>query len=331
MKTLLLSTAALGLAATGALAQDLFRGELTPNELRASDLIGTRIYAAEAATDAAEADGVQDGWEDIGEINDLLVSREGSVEAVLVDIGGFLGVGERQVAVDMSALRFVADSATGDDANDYFLVLNADRAALEGAPDYGALMMGDQAAAVEQNSAELSGTDAAAATTAAAGAAAMTEGEADAQAMADAATAEADAQAASADAAEAQADAAAADVAAGTDMAAGATATRTPIAREGYVAAGAELTADQLEGAAVYDGNDERIGEVGELVLTPEGQVNQVVIDVGGFLGIGEKPVALPMDQVDILRQDGGDDLRVYLPQTKEELDALPRFEAPAD
>ena len=104
---------------------------------------------------------------------------------------------------------------------------------------------------------------------------------------------------------------------------------RTPTAREGFVAAGAEdITADRLQGAAVYDQNDQRVGEVGEILLSEDGQVSDLVIDVGGFLGIGEKPVAMPMDSVDILRQDGGEEIRVYVSQAEDALEAMPRYEA---
>jgi sporulation protein YlmC with PRC-barrel domain len=114
-----------------------------------------------------------------------------------------------------------------------------------------------------------------------------------------------------------------------TELTSAEAATREPVLREGFVAATAEdFTADRLQGAAVYDVNDERIGEVGEILLTEDGQVSDLVIDVGGFLGIGEKPVALAMDSVDILRAEGGDEIRVYVSQTEEELESMERYEA---
>ena len=95
--------------------------------------------------------------------------------------------------------------------------------------------------------------------------------------------------------------------------------------RDGYVAAEPDiLTAEKLTGAVVYDVNDERIGEVSDLLLADDGQVTAAVVDVGGFLGIGEKPVSLDLSQIDILRNDAGDDVRVYVPMTKEQLEALP-------
>jgi hypothetical protein len=46
------------------------------------------------------------GGAELGRIVDLLVDGQGKVRAVVVDIGGFMGVGNRKVAVAWSALRF---------------------------------------------------------------------------------------------------------------------------------------------------------------------------------------------------------------------------------
>ena len=48
-------------------------------------------------------------WDDIGEINDIVLSPTGDVQGVLVDIGGFLGIGARTVALDMGQLHFLRD------------------------------------------------------------------------------------------------------------------------------------------------------------------------------------------------------------------------------
>ncbi|MGK9054252.1 PRC-barrel domain-containing protein [Neorhizobium petrolearium] len=58
---------------------------------RVSDLQGKAVYGSEG--------------ESIGEINDVLVSQNGSVNAVVIGVGGFLGIGEKDVAVNMSALQ----------------------------------------------------------------------------------------------------------------------------------------------------------------------------------------------------------------------------------
>lgn len=335
MKNLLISTALAGAIAFPALAQDATEGtfltERAAGSVEASSLIGARIYASEAALDADEIDGVQQDWSDIGEVNDVILSRDGMVDAVLVDVGGFLGIGERQVAVDMGALRFVSDSAT--DADDWFLVMTADRAALEGAPEWAA--MGD-AAGMQPAEGAATGAAAgvaagAAATSAAADASvadpmtddAITEGAADdVIGTDDAAGATADSTAGDPNAEVPAANEAVASVEEGT---AAATAEGGTSMRDGYVAADMTMmTSETLTGAAVYDQNDESIGEISNLVLAADGQVQQVIVDVGGFLGIGEKPVAIDIAQMEILQADGGTDIRIYVPMTREELEALP-------
>ena len=49
------------------------------------------------------------GGTDLGHIVDLLVDGQGRVRAVVIDVGGFMGVGNRKVAVAWSALRFTSD------------------------------------------------------------------------------------------------------------------------------------------------------------------------------------------------------------------------------
>lgn len=312
MKALLLTTILATSLAIPALAQDApaspFQTEAAGPALAASDVIGARIYASEGALDADAYNGVQEGWEDIGEVNDIILGRDGTVDAVLVDIGGFLGMGERQVAVDMAALRVVQDDAT--DADDWFLVLQADRATLDQAP---AWTMERAAAEDAANAADPAATDAAgdqaAATDPAATApAAGTEGAE----TADAVTAETGTDTAASD--TAATDTAATDTAAGTGMA----------LPEGYAEVDrATLTSETLTGANVRDTSDASIGEVSDLVLSPEGQVTDVILDVGGFLGIGAKTVALPMDQLTIAQSEGGA-LTIWVGMSKEELEALP-------
>ena len=296
MKALLLSTALAAGFALPAVAQDApvspFQSEAAGPAAFASDIIGARVYVSEAALDADAYQGVQDGWDDIGEVNDVLLGRDGTVDAVLVDIGGFLGMGERQVAVDMSALKFVSDDAT--DADDWFLVLQADRATLEGAPEYLRPAMGDQAAVTDTDKGGLENVPV------------VNE--------------------AISDTAEAAPDATVAPEA--TSEMAATPADGTMALPEGYAAVAPEaLTAETLTGADVRDSTDASIAEVADLVLSPEGQVTDVVLDVGGFLGMGAKAVAIPMDRLTVAQTEGGA-VRVWVNMTKEELEALPEYKA---
>lgn len=103
----------------------------------ASDLIGMRLYVTQTKMDVTTPvdAGSAVEWDDVGQIGDLLVSSDGSLEAVLLDIGGFLGIGERQVAVDWSALRPVVED---DDPDEVFLTINSTQEALENAPEFDA-------------------------------------------------------------------------------------------------------------------------------------------------------------------------------------------------
>jgi hypothetical protein len=79
----------------------------------------------------------------------------------------------------------------------------------------------------------------------------------------------------------------------------------------------AELTPDILEGATVYGRDDETIGSVDHV------HGSQVVIDVGGFLGIGAKPVAVSASDLDFMRDEDGD-VHAVTSWTKDQLKDMP-------
>jgi PRC-barrel domain/EF hand len=106
-----------------------------PNDVLASSLIGMRVYAVEADVDDTKtypADARKD-WSDVGEVNDVVLDWDGSVKAVVLGVGGFLGMGEKDVAIEMSSLRKVRES---NDSNDWFLVVNTSKDMLTNAPAY---------------------------------------------------------------------------------------------------------------------------------------------------------------------------------------------------
>ena len=55
--------------------------------------------------------------------------------------------------------------------------------------------------------------------------------------------------------------------------------------------------ATKLDGLNVFNNSNEKIGDINELILDHSGKVIAVVIGVGGFLGMGERYVAMPYDQ----------------------------------
>jgi len=55
----------------------------------------------------------------------------------------------------------------------------------------------------------------------------------------------------------------------------------------------------------VYDPSDAKIGQISDVLLNKEGKVDAFMIAVGGFLGVGEKDVAVPFDAVHATEKDG--------------------------
>ena len=60
---------------------------------------------------------------------------------------------------------------------------------------------------------------------------------------------------------------------------------------------------------SVYDPSDAKIGEIMDVLVTPEGNINAVIVGVGGFLGAGEKDVAVPFNAIKHTEKNG----KVYL------------------
>ncbi len=106
-----------------------------PNDVLASSLIGMRVYAVQNDIDATKAYPAEarKEWADVGEVNDVVLDWAGGVKAVVLGVGGFLGVGEKNVAIEMASLRKVRESA---DSNDWFLVVNTSKEMLTNAPAY---------------------------------------------------------------------------------------------------------------------------------------------------------------------------------------------------
>jgi len=79
--------------------------------------------------------------------------------------------------------------------------------------------------------------------------------------------------------------------------------------------------ASKVIGSSVVNDAGDTVGKVDEIIVGPDGKAPFVVISVGGFLGLGDKLVALPYEQ---MRTDGK---KIVLPgATKDSLETLPEF-----
>ena len=61
--------------------------------------------------------------------------------------------------------------------------------------------------------------------------------------------------------------------------------------------------ASKLMGLDVYNEANEKLGDINELILDKNGKVSAVVIGVGGFLGMGEHDIAVPMDKLKFVEE----------------------------
>jgi sporulation protein YlmC with PRC-barrel domain len=236
----------------------------------ASRIMGAPVYSSEA-----------DDAEHIGDIKDLVVDENGEVAAAVIGVGGFLGIGEKRVAVDYGELQWVIAA----DNTERF-VLATTREALEAAPEF--QWLEDDPMAV--------GTDA----TAPGGAGAVgVDPAAGTDAMAPAT-----------------------DPAADTDAMAPAPALDRTAMQE---IDPASLTAEDLTGTDVYGPNDEHIGTIGDLVLGEGDTIDAVIIDFGGFLGIGVKQVAVAYENLQFLGDEVGNRILV-LNLTREQMEQAPEY-----
>ncbi|MCC5970577.1 MAG: PRC-barrel domain-containing protein [Pararhodobacter sp.] len=349
MKKLMLTTALVAVTSLGAHAQTATdtsapaqgqvqdQAQMQVPAFLASDFIGMNLYAVDhesvqqlrtqqdaertgAAETGAAGTGAQDArsirwtssdaftaqrdaWDNIGNIDDVVMTKDGEIRGVLVDVGGFLGLFAHTVMVDLDDLYFVADDAgtadgTARDVNDFSVVASMSREQLEALPEwneeilqagfeprqYGTGQAMDQqqdmAPADQQESMMEPGTE-------------------DTTMQTDPATDP------------------------GTQTGAAGT-----MAAEGYTEVQLdERTAENLTGANVYDINQDNIGNVTDLVLDGQNAVTHVLVDVGGFLGMGSHTVALPVEEVNILWHDANEDVRVHVDVTRDQLETMPEYQ----
>ena len=275
----------------------------------ASNIIGEEVY-----------NGTGDDAENIGEVKDIVISADGGIESVVIGVGGFLGIGEKDVAVEYTQL----DWAERD--GDRWLVAPMTKEQLESQTAF-------DASAYEAAPANVAVNDAmapAGTTTAQDGTTAPANDQMASDNAADPATVPATEDSAQAPAADPAAPAtdqtaqapAADNSAQTTDNTATAAIDRSTLKE---IPSG-EIRAEEMVGTTVYGANDANVGEIGDVILTADGQVDAYIIDVGGFLGIGEKEVAVGSDNLAFMTDKDGNKY-LYTTFTEEQLEAAPAYD----
>jgi len=283
IRNLLATTALATLLATTAYAQQdpatapaTAPAETTQPAAPTAPVIKTDAYLATNMIGESVYNGTGDNAENIGDVNDIVISQDGMVQSVVIGVGGFLGIGEKSVAIELGKLQWA--QANGD----RWLVTDTSKEQLEQLPVFDRKPFDPAPAPVAANDPGL--------------APAPTDTTAQAPAV------------------EQAAPATDATTTAAIDKS---TLTQTPAG---------ELKTEQLTGTTVYGANDENIGEISDIVLTQDGKVDAVIVDVGGFLGVGEKPVAVGFDNLAFMADKDGNKY-LYTNFSKEQLDKQPAYD----
>src|SRR5438067_12948475 len=87
-----------------------------------------------------------------------------------------------------------------------------------------------------------------------------------------------------------------------------------------------QIRATQMDGATVYDTQNNKVGDVKDIILDRDGKVASVVLDVGAFLGMGGKYVAVGMNDIKIT-EDKNNKPHFAVDMTKDQLKAAQAFE----
>lgn len=84
------------------------------------------------------------------------------------------------------------------------------------------------------------------------------------------------------------------------------------------------MTADELEGKKVLTLTGEEVGEIDDVGTSATQQARVATVEVGGFLGIGEKTIAIPLSE---LQSAVSDEDSVRTSMTRTSIEALPEFD----
>ena len=323
IRKLLASTAVAAFVATGAAYAQTTPAPMAPAEQAApqvihadghlaSDIIGKTVYSSAG-----------DDGENIGSISDIVLSPEGEAQAVVIGVGGFLGIGKKDVAIEYDLVNWTERDG------DRYLVVETSADALKALPTFDVAAYRPMAADAEvgntkpATTAELDAAKQAADANAAMNDNAQTDDTTAPGAVPAPATTD-NTAGNTTDNTMAQTDTTPATppAAVGTDDTSTSAIDRSTMTE----VPAAQMRAEDLIGTTVYGAGDENVGVIGDVILSQGGEVDAVTIDVGGFLGIGAKEVAIGFDNLAFMR-DGEGRTHLYTQLTKEQLEAQPEYD----
>ncbi|MEQ1943407.1 PRC-barrel domain-containing protein [Mesorhizobium sp. VNQ89] len=289
IRNLLASTAvAAALIATGAFAQETTApapAETAPMTQDAAPVVKAEGNLATKIIGETVYNGTGDDAENIGEVTDFVIGPDGNIQLVVVGVGGFLGLGQKNVAMEYANLEWVERDG------DRWLVAPMTKEQLEQQAEFDTRPYEPTPAqTTAANDPALSPTPVAPAPDTTAQAPVV------------------DPAAPAPDASTDQTTTAAIDRSTLTEMPAD------------------QIRAEEMIGTTVYGANDANVGEIGDVVLSADGKVDAYIVDVGGFLGMGEKEVAIGSDNLAFMTDADGNKY-LYTTFTKEQLEAAATYD----
>lgn len=86
------------------------------------------------------------------------------------------------------------------------------------------------------------------------------------------------------------------------------------------------VLATSFIGSSIFTSTNENIGDINDLIFDDKGSIQAAIVGVGGFLGMGEKDVALPLSKITVTR-DENNAVKLTVQATREELESAPAFD----
>ena len=92
-----------------------------------------------------------------------------------------------------------------------------------------------------------------------------------------------------------------------------------------------QIRATQMDGSTVYDTQNQKVGDIKDIILDRDGKVAAVILDVGAFLGMGGKYVAVAMNDLKITNDNNSNKQRFTVDMTKDQLKAAQAYDLNAN
>jgi len=294
-----------------------------PAQPAATDTTGTQKQAAaQPAEPVKKADGnlatnimggaVYNGTADdaqkIGDVKDIVLAKDGKAQSLVIGVGGFLGIGTKNVTFDFAKAKWAEKNGNR------WLVAETTKEELKAQPDF-------NRKAYDPAPGSTTAAGNAPATTTPAVASSDTTSDKGAK-PAEPAKSTAETKPATPPAQSTAENKPADTGAAATDQTKTASIDKSTLTEMPM----GNIKGDDLKGTTVYGANDAKVGEIGDVVLTPDNKPDAVIVDVGGFLGIGAKEVAVGMDKLKFMTDKDGKKY-LYTDFTKEQLQAQTAYD----